>query len=152
MKKDNRFKIVGISLRTKNERKQAAKDIEALWETFYTNSVANKIPHRLGNDIYVVYTDYESNFKGEYTCLIGCPVKILDSIPEGLIGRKFSAQPMKHFTTKGKLPKAVGEVWERIWEKDEELNRSYTYDLEVYSEKSNSNEEAEVDIYIGVNL
>ena len=150
MKKDKDLKIVGIRVRTMNKRKQAAKEIGALWQTFYTESIINKIPHRVGSDVYVVYTDYESDYKGEYTCLIGCPVKLIDYVPEGLIGRKFTEQPMKHFVAKGKAPKSIGDTWEKIWELEDELNRSYTYDLEVYGERSQSNDNAEIDIYIGI--
>jgi len=46
------------------------------------------------------------------------------------------------------MPKAIVEAWIDIWEKDKELSRKYTYDFEVYGEKSQNGENSEVEIYI----
>lgn len=46
------------------------------------------------------------------------------------------------------MPNAVMETWKEIWTKDNELNRKYTADFEVYGEKSQNGENSEVDIYI----
>lgn len=62
------------------------------------------------------------------------------SIPEG---------EYEQFTAKGDVNKgAVYEEWTRIWENP--LNRTYVADFEVYGEKAQNPEEAEVDIFIGV--
>jgi len=46
------------------------------------------------------------------------------------------------------MPEAVAKTWTTIWERDKELNRKYTYDFEVYGEKSQNGENSEVEIYI----
>lgn len=48
------------------------------------------------------------------------------------------------------MPDAVVSTWMDIWKRDKELNRSYTYDLEVYGERSQNKENPEVDIFIAV--
>ena len=49
---------------------------------------------------------------------------------------------------KGEIPNAVANAWSDIWLKDEELNRKYTYDFEVYGEKSQNEKNSEVEIYV----
>jgi predicted transcriptional regulator YdeE len=61
-------------------------------------------------------------------------VKSLDSIPAGLIGRKFEKENYTKFVAQGEMPQAVIELWQEIWNKDEKLNRKYTADFEVYGE------------------
>jgi predicted transcriptional regulator YdeE len=46
------------------------------------------------------------------------------------------------------MPKSVLDTWANIWEHDKELNRKYSYDFEVYGDKSQNGENSEVEIYI----
>ncbi len=46
------------------------------------------------------------------------------------------------------MPNAVINTWLDIWNRNEELSRKYTYDFEVYGEKSQNGENSEVEIYI----
>jgi predicted transcriptional regulator YdeE len=48
------------------------------------------------------------------------------------------------------MPKAVVETWQEIWSSDKSLNRKYTYDFEVYGEKSQNGLNSEVEIYIAM--
>ena len=68
------FKIIGISVRTTNEGGKSSADLGKLWERFYKENVSSKIPGKISDDIYSVYTDYESYYKGSYTTIIGCKV------------------------------------------------------------------------------
>jgi len=142
------FKIIGISIRTTNQNNQSAQDIGKLWGQFYTDKLIDKIPNKLSNDIYSIYTDYKSDFTEDYTTIIGLKVNSLDTIPEGLIGRQFVADNFVQFIAKGQMPEAVLGTWTSIWEQDKELNRKYSYDFEVYGDKSQSGENSEVEIYI----
>ncbi|MBS1571698.1 MAG: effector binding domain-containing protein [Ferruginibacter sp.] len=144
----NGFKIIGISTRTTNQNNQAQQDLEKLWGQFYSDNVFDKIPNKVSDNILAIYTDYKSDFTDEYTTIIGVPVSTLDEIPNGLIGREFKADNFKKFVAKGKMPNAVVNVWLDIWQKDKELNRKYTYDFEVYGEKSQNGDNSEVEIYI----
>jgi predicted transcriptional regulator YdeE len=144
----NEFKIVGISVKTTNKNNQSAQDIGKLWQQFYMEKLFDKIPNKLSSDIYSIYTDYKSDFTDEYTTIIGVQVTSLENIPTGLIGRQFPSDNFMKFTAKGLMPKAIVEAWIDIWEKDKELGRKYTYDFEVYGEKSQNGENSEVEIYI----
>ncbi|MBV7440864.1 GyrI-like domain-containing protein [Weeksellaceae bacterium TAE3-ERU29] len=144
------FKIIGISTRTTNKDNQSAKDLGELWGKFYSENIMTKIPNKISNEILSIYTDYKSDYTDEYTSIIGMPVSTLDEIPNGLIGREFKAENFKKFIAKGEMPKAVADTWGEIWQKDNDLNRKYTYDFEVYSEKSQNGENSEVEIFVAV--
>ncbi len=142
------FKIIGISTETTNENGKAAKDLSKLWEQFYAENILGKIENKQNDNIYSIYTDYESDYTGKYTCVIGLSVTSLDNIPTGLIGREFQGGGHQKFIAKGPMPNAVFETWQEIWKNDKALNRKYTADFEVYGKNSQSGENAEVDIYI----
>jgi predicted transcriptional regulator YdeE len=144
------FKIIGIATRTTNQNNQSAEDLGKLWSQFYAENIFEKIPDKVSSDIITIYTDYVSNYTEAYTAIIGVLVSTLDSVPEGLTGREFEAENFQKFTARGAMPNAVVNTWINIWQQDKELNRKYTYDLEVYGEKSQNGENAEVDIFIAI--
>ncbi len=148
----NGFKIIGISVRTTNENNKSASDIGTLWRQFYSENLLAKIPNKISNDIYSIYTDYKGDFTDDYTTIIGMSVTGLDNIPEGLIGRQFDAENFTKFTAKGQMPQAVIDIWADIWGRDKELRRKYSYDFEVYNDNSQKEENSEVEIYIATNI
>ena len=144
------FYIVGISVRTTNENQQAAKDIPALWQRFMSENIAEQIPNKLSNEVYAVYTDYESDYTKPYTTIIGCKVNEIGTISEGLVVKKIEAPKYKKYVAKGDLANnIVYNKWLEIW--DEEINRAYTSDYEIYGAKASDSTNAEVEIFIGVN-
>lgn len=150
MEKVESFKIIGISVSTSNQDGQNAQDLGNLWSQFFSNDLLEKIPNSISKEIFCIYTDYESNFKGSYTAILGLKVSSFDAIPEGLISRELPAGNFMKFTAKGIIPNAVIDTWEEIWADDQQLKRKYTYDFEVYGEKSQNGELSEVDIFIAI--
>ncbi|WP_413533267.1 GyrI-like domain-containing protein [Empedobacter brevis] len=144
------LKIIGIATQTSNNNNQAIEDLGKLWNQFFTENIIAKIPNTINSNIYAVYTDYENDFTGKYTTLIGLEVSSLDDIPTGMIGREFKPQTFKKYSAKGELHEAVGRMWNEIWKDDAKLNRTYNYDYELYTEKAQNPADAEVEIYIGV--
>ncbi|WP_306350907.1 GyrI-like domain-containing protein [Flavobacterium sp. '19STA2R22 D10 B1'] len=145
------FKIIGITVRTTNKNGKAMEDIGNLWNRFYTSNIQTLIPNKEDSAIYSIYTDYESDYTGKYTCILGCKVSSLNDIPEGLEGKEINGGKYIKYTAKGKMPEAVGQTWGEIWNQDTQLNRLYTADFEVYDEKSAlPQDQAEVGIYIAI--
>jgi predicted transcriptional regulator YdeE len=143
------FMLIGIAVRTTNENGQAAYDIGQLWDKFYAEGIAGKIPDRAGGEVYSVYTDYEGGYTAPYTTVLGCRVNSLDNIPEGMVGKEFQGGSYQKFMATGDLTKgAVYEAWLKIWNSD--LKRAYTADFEVYGEKAQNPADAEVEILIGI--
>ncbi|HEY4289931.1 MAG TPA: GyrI-like domain-containing protein [Puia sp.] len=144
------FKLIGLSIRTTNKDNKAVHDVGNLWERFFSEKVFEKIPNKQSKEILSIYTDYESDYTGEYTAIIGVAVATLDEVPEGLIRREFRAEMFQTFLAKGEMPKAVASMWSEIWRRDKELNRKYTYDFEVYGEKSQQGANSEVEIFLAI--
>jgi len=147
----NAFNIIGITVRTNNNNGKAAKDIPALWDQFMNEGIFDKIPNKISQEVFAVYTDYESDHTSDYTTLIGCKVNSLSNLPDGLSGKHFPGSDYAKFNIKGDLTKGnvVYEAWEKIWNLD--LNRKYTADFEIYGEKSQDLKNAELKIYIAIN-
>jgi predicted transcriptional regulator YdeE len=144
------FYIVGISTVTSNQDGQSAKDIGELWGRFYDENVLQMIEERESDEIYSVYTDYESDFRGRYTCILGVRVNVIVSIPEGYVGRKIEGGKFIKVVARGLMPGAVFSAWNRIWENDEALNRKYGSDFEVYGDEATFGDDGEVDIFLSV--
>lgn len=150
MKESETFHIIGIDIRTTNQEGKAGQDIPALWNRFLSQSLMEKIPSKIGSEIFCIYTEYEGDHDLPYTTLLGCKVVSLDNVPEGMRGMTFTSQKLEKYTVRGNLQQGtVWNKWLEIWE--EGLDRTYSFDFEVYGEKAQNPEDAEVDIYISVN-
>ena len=143
------FKVIGISVRTTNENGQAAKEIAELWGKFMNDKVLEAIPSKIDNTVYSIYTDYEGDHTKPYTALLGCKVKTLNVIPDGMIGKSVDGGNYVKLTAKGDLTKGlIVNKWSEIWEMD--LERLFTTDFEVFGEKAKNPAAAEIDFFIAV--
>ena len=98
------FKITGIAVRTTNENGQSQKDIGSLWGKFFSENIGGQIPDKETNDIYCIYTDYKSDFNGEYTTIIGCRVHSFDNLRDGFISKTIPASKYQVYKSTGELP------------------------------------------------
>ena len=144
-----KFQVIGISVRTTNEGGQSSKDIPALWNKFMSENILEKIPHKIDDSIYCIYTDYEKDHTKPYTTLIGCRVSHIDTLPPGMTGKTCDEGLYITRSVKGNLLEGlvIGE-WMNIWNSD--LQRTFVTDFEVYGEKAKDYTQAEVDIFVGV--
>lgn len=143
------FKVIGISVRTTNENNKAAQDIGQLWQDFMGQEILNKIPNKVDNTVFSIYTEYESDHTKPYTTLIGCKVENLEDIPEGMMGKSFEGGDYVQFSAKGDLAKGlIIDKWNEIWELD--IDRAYSADFEVFSEKAMNPQDAEIDFLIAL--
>ena len=143
------FQIIGISVRTTNENGQAASDIGSLWEKFMTEGISEKIPNKLSEEIFSIYTNYESDHTKPYDTILGCKVSSLENIPKGMLGQAFDGGTFAKFISKGDATKGVVyQSWLSIWDTD--LDRLYTSDFEVYGDKAKDFSNAEIDIFVAI--
>jgi predicted transcriptional regulator YdeE len=141
--------VIGISRRTSNADGRSIKDIPATWTDFLQQNAHAKIKNRaIPPTMYAVYSDYASDWKGEYAYMIGCGVTRAGTVPEGMEVRKIPAQTYVVFNAKGQMPDEVVAIWSLIWLS--ELPRTYTYDFEVYDKRFTHPKQKEVDICIAV--
>ncbi|MDB4919817.1 GyrI-like domain-containing protein [Mucilaginibacter sp.] len=144
----NQFYLTGISVRTTNQNGQSQKDIGGLWTKFTTGNMMQQIAGRLTDDMYCVYTDYETDHTGAHTAVLGCKVNSLDNIPGGFIGITIPADKYQVYYLEGQFPANIGEAWQQIWTSD--IDRKYTADYDFYKADPKSFEETESRIYLAV--
>jgi predicted transcriptional regulator YdeE len=149
MKKMPELTVVGVTRRTCNADGRSIEDIPAVWKEFLVKNAAAKIQNRsVPPAMYAVYSDYETDWKGEYAFLIGCGVTRANTVPEGMAVRRIPAQTYAHFTAKGEMPQSLLEVWSSVWLSD--LPRTYTFDFEVYDQRFTRPKDKEIDVYIAI--
>jgi predicted transcriptional regulator YdeE len=142
------FEIIGISVRTTNQNQQAEKDIETLWNSFYTSDLKSKIKDKISEDLYCVYADYETDSSGAYTTVLGYQVKPGTLPPSGLVRKVILRSSYQVFISEGPLPSSVQETWLNIWNSD--LKRRYTADFDVYGHHSTNPNKAIVRTFISI--
>lgn len=146
-----KFYVIGISTRTTNEKGQSAKDIEALWGKFWGEEIQKQIPNKISDEIYAVYTGYESDFMGPYTTIVGLPVSSLENIPKGFVGITIENTAYQKFVSKGKMPEAVFNTWLEIWgNKGLNSKRAYKADFTIHGKKYYDGDDAEVETFVSV--
>ncbi|EGK1672438.1 AraC family transcriptional regulator [Listeria monocytogenes] len=89
-------------------------------------------------DIFAVYSNYASDYKGDYDLLVGTidwdeQQSVVIEPGEYLV---FSVDNANH--------KGVEEVWQEIWSRDSELKRAYKTDFEWYYTSG------KIEIYISI--
>jgi predicted transcriptional regulator YdeE len=146
------FTVHGLSTRTKNanEIQPATAKIGQLWGDFFQHIIPKLKEGALS---YGVYSQYESDFNGEFTVLVGADsASVVDAADrEGLDSVVITSGSYLVFSKKGAMPQAVIEAWGDVWAyfsaKDCPHQRAYTSDFERYRSES---EMSEVDIYIAI--
>jgi predicted transcriptional regulator YdeE len=144
------FYIVGISITATNENKKSVEDMGKLWGRFFSESISENIPNKSSEDIYSVFTDYDSDFTGKYKAILGHKVNSIKNLPPGMVYKKIGGDTYKKIVAKGKMPDAIVDTWKDIWSKDKELKRRYTNDFEVYGPNSRLGDSSEVEIYLAI--
>ncbi|GGG65795.1 GyrI-like domain-containing protein [Epilithonimonas arachidiradicis] len=145
------FKLVGVKLKgkTKNENGQSGIDCGKLWQNFEDSKISQRIPNKTSDALYAVYYDYESDENGLFSYFIGQKVKKDTTTPEDLDEIIIPEQNYHQELAKGQMTGCISDAWERIWSSD--LPRKFGYDFEIYDERSQDWENAEIDIFISVN-
>jgi predicted transcriptional regulator YdeE len=131
------FSICGSSIRTNNSVESTlAGKIPALWAWFYTEQ---SLPYE---QVYGVYSDYESDFSGEFTATVGAKD---ENLSKTIITIKSGTYLV--FPANGPMPAAIIDTWKAVWEHfshAQSYTRSYETDFEEYSGHDSAN------IYIGI--
>ncbi|MDA9066709.1 GyrI-like domain-containing protein [Flavobacteriales bacterium] len=83
------------------------QDIGQLWSKFMSEGIADQIPNKVDASVFSIYTNYQGDHTEPYDTILGCKVKSLDSIPEGLVGQAFDGGTYGKFVSKGDLTQGV---------------------------------------------
>lgn len=147
------FYVIGIGIRTTNQAAITQGTIGMLWQQFFAESVYAAIPNKVDSALLAVYYDFENGKQGEYNLLIGARVSAVEDIPAGMLAVHVPAQKRITFTSAiGLRSDIVVNLWKKIWilEDQGKLDRNYTADYELYDERSQDPQQAQVDIHIGI--
>lgn len=153
------IKLVGITTRTNSVQEfssdPAKRRISATVQKYFHGGLADKIVNRKNpGTTLCVYTNYESDFMGDYTYFIGEEVTSFEGVGEGFECLTIPAQQYVKFTNEPKpMPAACIDMWQSIWNMsavDLGGERSYVADFEVYDQRSADQSKTILDIYIGI--
>jgi predicted transcriptional regulator YdeE len=150
------FTVVGIAVRTDNSRESGPGGmIPRQWQRFVQDGIAAKIPNKVDDKIYVVYSNYESDYHGSYDYLIGVRVSSAGKLPADLTAVEIrSGQYAVVTSAQGPVWQVVPDVWKQIWslEDKDQLGgkRAYATDFEVYDERARDPQNSQIDVYLGL--
>jgi predicted transcriptional regulator YdeE len=147
--------VVGYIVRTTNAKEMGGNgEIGKLWAKFIPQNLAAQIPNRIGQSLMVVYSDYSSDEKGEYTYLLGAPVSTVDGLPSSLSFRRIPSGPYAVLTTaQGPLVQVLQSAWKQIWTSTPaQLGgpRAFVADYEIYDQRSADPNNAQVEVHVGL--
>ncbi len=129
---DTALRIIGIELRTAN--REAMHTIPPHWQRFTEEGVLARIPGRLSDEVYAVYTHFENaglNNEGVYSLIIGAPVSSTQAVPPGMSHAVLPASPRAVFPVPPGRVDQVGAVWQDVWQRDD-LPKAFVADCERY--------------------
>lgn len=151
------IQLVGITVRTNNvqEADKLKGKIFPCIQKYFHGSLADNISARAKpGTTFCAYTDYESDYNGDYTYFIGEEVASFDSVPEGFETLTIPAQSYAKFTTEpAPMPDVIVNAWQAVWKMSpNELGgpRSYLTDFEIYDERAADHQNIVLDLYIGI--
>jgi len=148
------FTVIGIAARTDNAKESTADGvIPRQWQKFFSEGMLPKIPDTTGPNLYAVYADYASDHNGSYTYVVGAQVKDGTTPPNGMVLKRVPAGQYAVFTTEvGPFAKVVPAAWQGIFKLEAEgkLKRAYKTDFEIYNQRAQNPQNAQIDIYIGI--
>ena len=103
-----------------------------MWGKFYVEGVQDKIPGKVSDDVFAVYTSFENEGKineGQYTFLIGVEVESGMDVPAELDRVSIRSGNYHQFPVEENKPENVFQTWMKIWSTPD-LNNTYLSDFE----------------------
>ncbi|MFT4533915.1 MAG: putative transcriptional regulator YdeE [Saprospiraceae bacterium] len=115
-----------------------------------SENILENIPNRTNNTVYCLYTEYEGDHTQPYDVVLGCKVSNTNNIPDGFTHLHVPESSNEQSLAKGVIEhgQAVVDTWMQIWQSD--FDRAYSIDYEVYDERAENLQNAEVDIFIAL--
>jgi predicted transcriptional regulator YdeE len=148
------FTVVGLWVRTTNAKEAGGAGlIPQLWQRVMEEGLVENVPHRVDNNLTVVYTNYSSDQNGEYTYVLGVRVSSVDKVPDEMMAVNVPAGKYAVVESEqGALPDVLPKVWQRIHAMSEtELGgqRAFKADFEVYQEGFDW-QSAQIPVFLGL--
>ena len=146
------FPIIGVELRTTTGEGRNFIEIPQFWEKILQKGSIAKIPDRKSPDVVLgICLDFESD--GSFSYIIGAEVNSTDNTPDDMVCRTIPAAQYAVFTARGNMPDSIQDVTRYIYQKwlpKSEYHRANSADFELYDDRFENAENAEVDIYVPI--
>ena len=149
--KASSLSAIGITVRTTNsaESNPDTARIGELWNKYFSEGWSDRVPAKeMQGGLLGVYTDYESDQDGQYTCGPFKVVDVIENVPDGMRALEIPSGEYCVFEARGELPGSVLEAWAAVWkyfaDEDRIYDRAYQVDYEQYLG------ETAADLFIGV--
>jgi predicted transcriptional regulator YdeE len=135
------FDVVGIETRTNNAQESTGNGaIPQQWQRLFSEGLLEKIPNKSDDGITAVYTNYVSDWNGDYTYILGAQVKPGTKAPAGMVLVTVPAGKFVQFqSARGPGQQVVPEAWKQIWayfQVPGNPARAYKVDYEHYEAPS----------------
>jgi predicted transcriptional regulator YdeE len=150
------FSVIGIRVRTSNAKEVTGGGaIPKQWASFFSEGIADKIPNKVDSTIYAVYTNYASDYNGEYDFIIGMKVSSVSDVPPGMVAKTVpKGKSAVVASAKGPVAQVVPNAWQQVYSLDANKHlggtRAYKADFELYDQRSQNPQDSQVDLYIGL--
>jgi predicted transcriptional regulator YdeE len=150
------FSVIGIQVRTNNAKEVTGDGaIPKQWASFFKDGIAHKIPHKVDSTIYAVYTNYASDYNGEYDFIIGMKVSRVSEVPPAMVAKTVPKSKYAVLVSaRGLVAQVVPKAWQQVYslENSKQLGgaRAYKADFELYDQRSRNPQDSQVDLYIGL--
>jgi len=150
------FFVVGIEARTTAAKETSDQGIiPQQWQKFMREATLQKIPNKVDQNIYVVYTDFADRRYGEYAVVIGARVTDKSQVPAGMVVKTVPAGKYAVFQTeKGPLWQVAPAGWQGVADSEDKGTlgyiRTYKADYEVYSGAAFDLRNLQAELFVGV--
>jgi predicted transcriptional regulator YdeE len=150
------FSVIGIQVRTSNAKEVTGGGaIPKQWARFFSEGITDKIPNKVDSTIYAVYTNYASDYNGEYDFIIGMKVSSVSDVPRGMVAKTVPRGKYAVVASEmGPVAQVVPKAWQQVYSLDANKHlggtRAYKADFELYDQRSQNPQDSQVDLYIGL--
>ena len=145
IEKENAFSII---VKTKQFNEETSFDeVPKYWDEYYEHGYQNIVPPMLG-----ICINNPRSLEFEYG--IGSLKEYCKDCPEGFKEIKIPENLWGKFYTKGRLPKAIQNLWKEVieWVENSEYEIAANYDFECYSEGDSNNDDYVSGIWVALKL
>ena len=146
------FPIIGVELKTTTHDGRNLVEIPRFWEKVIKEGQIDKIPDKkFKGTVLGICMDFKP--EGRFSYIIGSEVSSTVNTPGNMVCRTIPAATYAVFTARGKMPGSIQDTVKYIhreWLPNSEYQRANSADFELYDERYNDAENAEVDIYISI--
>lgn len=146
------FPVIGIELKTTTREGKNFIEIPQFWQQVIQNEQIKNIPNKKKPDTVLgICMDFSAD--GSFSYVIGSEVTDTDHVPDDMVCKKIPEAEYAVFTTRGKMPDSIQNTTRYIykeWLPNSKYQHAHSPEFELYDERSDNSENAEVDVYIPV--